>query len=409
MKVLIITYYWPPSGGAGVQRWLKFAKYLPDFGIEPTILTTRKGDYPVLDYSLSNDVDASLRVIRTATPTFQRWFGAGKSAPYGSLQQQKENSLYQNLAIWIRLNLIVPDARQIWNKQATAAARDLLSEERFDAVITTGPPHSTHLIGLKLQRIFALRWLADFRDPWCEIDYLKNSRRWWITRQYDRYLQSKVVQKCDKVISVNQAIVKSLQAEAKAEIISNGYDPQDFAESVEKNEKFTIAYFGLLSPERQPDCLIAALNKLYVAGWRDISLDFYGKVENRARLKAMAQADFINFHPYLPHQAATRQMQSAHLLLLVINNVAENEGIITGKIFEYIGSKTPILAIGPESGEAADILADAAAGKMFDYQAVDSVAEYIKLIYQHKLQHATKAEKYGRKFLSGKLAKLLKA
>jgi glycosyltransferase involved in cell wall biosynthesis len=407
MKILIITYYWPPSGGAGVQRWLKFCKYLPGYQIKPTVLTTKQGDYPVWDYSLLDDVDESLQVVRTTTPTFRNWFGSEKTAPYGSLAQQQTNTFWQNLAIWLRLNFIVPDARKIWNRKATASARELLSKEKFDAIITTGPPHSTHLIGLKLKKEFQLRWLADFRDPWCEIDYLKNVKRFALTAWFDRYLQNKVVSTCDDVISINRAIVNSLQAEEKSEIISNGYDPEDFSAEIEKKDNFTIAYFGILTPERPVDVVIEALNKLYQTGIKNIDLDFYGKVEAKSRLQALAKYDFINFHEYIPHQQATAKMQQADILLLVINDVANNQGIITGKIFEYIGSRTAILALGPAHGEAAKILAETEAGQIYDYTDSESVLAYISKIYQLGTPFEPQPEKYSRQVLSGKLAELL--
>lgn len=182
MKILIITYYWPPSGGAGVQRWLKFAKYLPQFGVEPIILTTLDGDYPAIDDSLLADVPNNVEVIRSYTPTFKKLFSKQKSkTPYGSLKIADNDKIFKKLAVWIRLNFVVTDARKIWNKHAVKKAIEILSDKSIDAIITTGPPHSTHLIGSKLKKLYGIRWIADFRDPWCDIDYLNNVKRFGIT------------------------------------------------------------------------------------------------------------------------------------------------------------------------------------------------------------------------------------
>ena len=178
-KVLVIVYYWPPSGGAGVQRWLKFVKYLPLFGWQPTVITTYNGDYPAIDESLLTEVPARVKVIRTKTPTFGGLFkkGTEENVPYGSLESKPDDSVFKKIAIWIRLNLIVPDARKVWNKYALQAATNELRINKYNAVITSGPPHSTHLVGLKLKQIFNMKWLADFRDPWTKIDYLDASGR----------------------------------------------------------------------------------------------------------------------------------------------------------------------------------------------------------------------------------------
>ena len=187
MKVLIITYYWPPCGGVGVQRWLRFVRYLPDFGYTPTIITTLNGDYPVKDSSLELEVSQNAKVLRTKTPTFNnlyKFFSKSKNdkIPYGSLQTNSSDSLFKKASIWVRLNLVIPDARIIWNASAYRAAKKELRNGKYDAVITTGPPHSTHLIGLKLHKEFNLKWIADFRDPWTEMGYLQSVKRLKITK-----------------------------------------------------------------------------------------------------------------------------------------------------------------------------------------------------------------------------------
>ena len=176
-KVLVIVYYWPPSGGAGVQRWLKFVKYLPESGWQPTVITTTKGDYPAIDESLCKEVPNGIKVIQTQTPTFGKLFkkinGKISDVPYGSLEKGSNDSAMKKFFIWFRLNLVIPDARTLWNKYAYKTASKELLTNKYDAVITSGPPHSTHLVGLKLKKKYNIKWTADFRDPWTKIDYLE--------------------------------------------------------------------------------------------------------------------------------------------------------------------------------------------------------------------------------------------
>jgi len=409
MKVLIFTYYWPPSGGAGVQRWLKFCKYLPEFGVEPTVITTLDGDYPAIDYSLEKDVSSQLRVIRTYTPTLNTLSRKKRVAPYGSLKTQKQDSLKRKIAIWIRLNLILPDARRIWNKYAIKAVTKLLKTEKYDIIITTGPPHSTHLVGLDLSKKYNLRWIADFRDPWCDIDYLKNVKRAKLTERLDRKLEQKVVKKCDKVISINQDILNKIGANSKGVIIPNGFDPEDFRAEIQKSDDFSISYFGLISPERNPEVVILALNKLYADGFDEIKLKFYGNIWDKEYLKSLANYEFINFYDYIPHDEVICKMQEASVLLLMINNISDNLGIITGKIFEYIGSKTPILAVGPINGEANAILSETSSGEMFGYKDIEHVAEYIKTIYEGGAIVSSQINQYNRREITRRLVEVLEA
>ena len=408
MKILIITYYWPPSGGAGVQRWLKFTKYLPENGIEPIVITTKDGDYPAIDSSLEKDIPKDVKIIKTFTPTINKISGKKRAAPYGSLTTNERDSLKRRLAIWIRLNFIFPDARKIWNGFALNAAEKVLKTDKIDLMITTGPPHSTHLIGLKLKKKYNLPWIADFRDPWCDIDYLKNVKRSFLTEKLDRKLEQNVVQNCDLAISINHDILKKIGAEGKGVIIPNGFDAEDYKEYPYESDKFTISYFGHITPEREPDAVINALNKLYEQGIDDISLDFFGNVDDKERLLSLAKYDFIKFHNYIPHEEVMKKIQQAGILLLVINNRADNLGIITGKIFEYLVSRKPILALGPKDGEANEIIKQTKSGKMFGYTAIDEIADYIADIYKNGYKSSSDIEKYDRKKITEQLAQNIK-
>ncbi|MCK4957358.1 MAG: glycosyltransferase [Candidatus Cloacimonetes bacterium] len=421
MKVLIITYYWPPCGGVGVQRWLRFVRYLPDFGYTPTIITTLNGDYPVKDSSLELEVSQNAKVLRTKTPTFgnlYKFFSKSKNdkIPYGSLQTNPGDSLFKKVSTWVRLNLVIPDARIIWNVSAYKAAKKELKKGGYDAVITTGPPHSTHLIGLKLHKQFNLKWIADFRDPWTEMGYLQSVKRLKITKKIDRFFENKVVQDCDQIIAAAHKIISDLNCSAdKVHLIPNGFDPKDFANILKnrKSDEFGLNYFGSLPQESTPIAVLQALNILYKDGIRDIKMNFWGNVSNVAKKQLLDLDEFkiIRFHQHVSHQEAIKLMVNSEMLLLMINNVKNNEGIITAKIFEYLGSGVKILGVGPEKSEAAQILKLTKSGTMFDYSKYDKIAKYIKSEYmlwkQGEQKISTEADMFNCAELTKKLVNVI--
>ena len=418
-KVFVIVYYWSPSGGAGVQRWLKFVKYLPQFGWQPTVITTTDGDYPAIDESLCKEVPAGIKVIRTKTPNFGKWFkkinGKNSDVPYGSLEAAKNDSLFKKLSLWFRLNLVVPDARKVWNKYAYRAASKELLTNKYNAVVTSGPPHSTHLIGLKLKKKYNIKWIADFRDPWTKIDYLENVKRFPVTDILDRKLEKRVVQTCDRIISINRKIVEDLNASNKSDVISNGFDLADFKDVKRKEPKdfFNINYFGNITIKRDPSPVLLAVNNVYE--WQKyIHLNFWGNVsdEVRSKLNELDDNRVISIHPYISHSEMLQEMMNSSLLLLVINNVPDNRGILTSKLYEYLATQSPVLGLGPYDGEAADILQETGAGKMFDYDSVEEIANFIKEKYENWQAGKTfavlnKIEKYNRKNLTEQLAGVL--
>ncbi|RLC52754.1 MAG: hypothetical protein DRI23_02070 [Candidatus Cloacimonadota bacterium] len=417
-KVLVIVYYWPPSGGAGVQRWLKFVKYLPQFDWQPTVITTSNGDYPAIDESLLKEVPEDIKVIRTKTPTFGKWFSkAGEqSAPYGSLETSEEDSFFRRFAIWCRLNLTVPDARVVWNKYALQAAFEEMRKFKYDLIITSGPPHSTHLIGRKLKNIFNVKWLVDFRDPWTKIDYLEKVNRFALTKKIDEKLERKIINQCDRIISINKSILKGLKAINKGIIIPNGFDPADFTEiEKKKTKKFQINYFGNITAERDPSIVLKAVNQIY-SQFPDIQINIWGNVsdEVKADLISLDENKFVKFHNYIPHDKMMRRMVNSSLLLLLINNVPNNLGILTGKIYEYLGAKVPVLGVGPIEGEAAKILNETRSGKMCDYSDQKAISEFISWQYSmwkkdEKPTASGEIDQYDRVHLTKNLAEVLES
>ncbi len=417
-RVLIITYYWPPSGGSGVQRWLKFVKYLPGLDWMPTVITTENGDYPAIDESLLSDVPSIIKVIRTKTPTFGKLFQKviGKKVPYGSLDTDKDDSFLRRISIWIRLNFIIPDARKIWNKKAFKAASKELQSTQYDVLITTGPPHSTHLVGLKLKKKFKIKWLTDFRDPWTKMGYLENVKRWKLSTFFDSILERKVIRNCDAAIAVSKKILDDFNNISKIHLITNGYDHEDFEHKkiLKDNKNFTLNYFGTIPPESSPVPILKAVNLLFENGIKKIYLNFYGNVNDvvKIELKEYDENNLITFHSYFPHNEMLNLLVNSSMLILIINKVKNNKGILTGKIFEYIGSGVPVLGIGPEDGEAAQILKETESGEMFYYDQIEEIAEFIEEKFNDWKNRKKgiinkKVENYSRIKLTGKLAEIL--
>ena len=390
-KVLVIVYYWPPSGGAGVQRWLKFVKYLPQFGWQPTVITTTNGDYPAFDESLCKEVPAGIKVIRTKTPTFGKLFkrinGKNTDVPYGSLESSENDSLLKKLSLWFRLNLVVPDARKIWNKYAYKAASKELLTNRYNAVVTSGPPHSTHLVGLKLKKKYNIKWIADFRDPWTKIDYLDEYNRWKITQTIDEKYEKKVFDLFNRFIYSNPLIIKNFKKSTKTYFLPNGYDKDDFQilKKVKNLDKFEINYFGIISIERNPLSVLKSVNKIFEEkNNRSIRINIWGNIHQSVKdiLISNDKYNIVNIHSYISHKEMVEYLVYSNLLLVVVNNIKSKKGIFPGKIFEYLGSGVEILGIGPEDGDAAKILKETKCGKMFDYDKVDDIANFIETKYQ---------------------------
>ena len=417
-KLLIIVYYWPPCGGVGVQRWLRFIKYLPQHGWEATVLTTQNGDYPAIDESLLAEIPKEIEVIRTKTPTFSGMYkktGENK-VPYGSLEINSNDSFFKKVSIWIRLNLVIPDARKIWNRFAYNSARKELLTNKYDAVITTGPPHSTHLIGLKLKNKYNINWIVDLRDPWTQMGYLKNVKRLSVTSYFDKRLENKVVKSCDALLAASQKIISDLDCPPdKIHLITNGFDPQDYKEIQKKriDENFNLNYFGSLPPESNPISVLKAVIQLHKQGITNIKMNFWGNISEEviAPLNKLDDSGIIKFHQHIAHDKAIELMFNSSMLLLMINNVKNNEGIITAKIFEYMGSGITILGVGPTSSEPATILYETGSGKMFQYDEVDEIAEYIESVYklwkQGKEKGSKDIEKYSCMNLTKKLDSVL--
>jgi len=394
-KVLIITYYWPPAGGSGVQRWLKFSKYLGDFGWEPVVLTTENGSYPMLDVSLLEDVPIGLKVYRTKSFEILQLmskFSKDKKtkASVGMIGLSDSKSLFSKFLKFVRANFILPDARKGWNKYAYKEAVKIIKSENIDLIVTTGPPHSSHLIGLQLKKKLNIKWIADFRDPWINIYYNRLLPRTRLAYLIDLNLETKVVTKADHVIVVSEGLKQDLSRhKADFTVIYNGYDDSDI-HLEEKNDatgKFTLAHIGNFIPDYNCPAIWNALNEIEqeMPGFlNDFRLNFTGVVDQSAikSIEAEGLKEYVLLNPYVPHKEATLLMSKSNLLLFVLPKDVNNKLIISGKIFEYMASGTPILSLGPPDGEAAYVLKKANRDLMLDYNDTEGIKNVILKYYK---------------------------
>jgi glycosyltransferase involved in cell wall biosynthesis len=425
-KVLIITYYWPPSGGAGVQRWVKFVKYLSAMNMEPLVLTVHpdSATYPQKDPSLASDIPDTVKVYYAKSfelYSLYKKFSSNKEVPYGGFANTKKLDFKEKIIRFLRGNFIIPDPRRGWNKFALAKAKELIHTHLIDNVITTSPPHSTQLIGLKLKEQLGIRWIADLRDPWTDIYYFKQMYPTFIATQIHKSLEKKVLQNADRIITVSEAL-KKLFAEKtdnirdKIKVIPNGFDTADF-KGMNANvhpDLFYLTYAGTLSKEYNVSGFIKALKELPEDIRPGIKVRFIGQMPSEIweRFEAGGVDSMVELKGYVPHASAIENMMSSDLLLLIIPDVKNNEGILTGKLFEYLGSGKKILFIGPKQGDAAKVIRKTKSGTICSYDEHQQIAEEITRLYRLKKSGAQVSAShdvsmYSRENLTKELLKLL--
>ena len=387
LRVLLVTYYFPPSGGAGVQRPLKWTRYLPAAGVEPVVLTVRAGAYPHLDVGMLADIPEGTEVHRTRAPDpfglYGRLTGRSRDAAVAVRTGHvgTGESAAERASRWVRANVFVPDARVGWVPFARAEAFLRHRQRPFDAVVTTGPPHSVHLVGLAL-RGAGVPWLADFRDPWTQIHYTGALGRTRLAERLDRALERRVLTAADAVVTVSDPLRRDLLAVApgaRIETVRNGFDPADFSDPPPpvRADRFEVAYVGSLYDV--PHALFGAAARMKERG-EDVLLRFVGSVPEGVEEAAAARgiADLVTVEPAVPHTAAVDVMRRASLLLLTIEPWSYAAGVVPGKTFEYLAAGRPVLGIGPPDGEAAQILERAGAGRMLAHDDADGVLEALR-------------------------------
>lgn len=434
-RVLIVTYYWPPTGGSGVQRWVKFAKYLPAEGWQPVIYTPENPEQLAVDKSLLGDIPQEAEVIKTKIwepyEAYRKLTGKGaKKAPAREVNpiNAQKKSLPSRIALWARGNLFIPDPRIFWVKPSVKFLSEYLKDHPVDAIVTSGPPQSMHLIGRDLRRSLlkqgrqAPRWIVDFRDPWTEMFYFKHLGLTRASEKKHRKMEQSVLDECDAIISVTPLVQKDFQAATKTPVhlITNGFDEDDFptADSGDKlSEHFTIVHTGLFAADGNPLNLWKALADICKEddGFRErMRLRLIGKVDNQI-VQAIRDAgigDNLENLGYLDHTRTVIEQQNASMLILPLRQEPEYRKVLPGKIFEYLASRRPVLGIGQEDGAAATVLKDSGAGQMHDWDKTAPLQSFIETQWKRwKTGDTTPLQEdisaYTRSGLTHKLSEVL--
>lgn len=425
-RVLIITYYWPPAGGVAVQRWVKMARYLRQFGWEPVIYTAENGEMPVIDESLAATLPAGLEVIKRPIwepySWYKRFLGLSKEEKINAafLQEKKKTGLLQHLAIWVRGNLFIPDARRFWIKPSVRFLTDYVKSHPVDAIISTGPPHSMHLIAMGLKERTGIPWIADFRDPWTRIDYYHELHLTSFADKRHHQLEKQVATNADALVTVSMQWANdfNLLNNGNSTVITNGYDEDDFPAVHPDPEKgFVLHHVGMINKARNPEALWLAISNLCktLPGFSDdLRIVFTGKNDYSVHefLEKYGLTGYAENRGQVTHAEAINAMCSATILLLLINDAQDILGRIPAKLFEYIAAKRPILAIGDPKGDAATILEETGAGILIDLKDVDGLQSTIASWYADyksgKLSVKSGGiEKYARKSVTEQYARLL--
>lgn len=378
-KVLVITYYWPPAGGPGVQRWLKFVKYLRDFNIEPVVYIPENPTYPMIDESFLDEVADDIKIYKH--PIFEPYrlasmFSRKKTKQISSgIIATKNQSFIEKAMLWIRGNLFIPDARKYWVRPSVKYLYDVLDKEGVETIITTGPPHSVHLIGYHLKAFKKIKWIADFRDPWTSIGYHKKLKLTKTAHNRHIELEQLVLSTADEIVVTSHTTKKEFQGITKKNItvITNGFD-QIVASKITLDKHFTISHIGSMLTGRNPKNLWKVLGELVKeqeSFSKALKLQFIGVLseDTLASIKASGLEKYINLLGYVSHDEALDYQRKSQVLLLSEIDSEETRGIIPGKLFEYMAAERPIIGVGPENWEVADMVSTTKTGAIFDYNA----------------------------------------
>jgi hypothetical protein len=422
-KILIITYYWPPAGGPGVQRWLKFVKYLPDFGIQPIVYIPENPTYPIVDENLVKEVSDNTIILRNKI--FEPYQLASflsknktKKISSGIIPNQKKQSFLDKTFLWIRGNLFIPDARVFWVKPSVFFLEKYILENNIDIIITSGPPHSLHLIGLELKNKLNVKWFADFRDPWTTIGYHKSLRLSSFAANRHKALEHQVLNSADTIIVTSKTTKTEFEAITTKPIavITNGYD----TEQVEKqtlDNKFSLAHIGSFLSERNPlilwESLIELVNEIPEFK-SQLEIKLIGAVSQEVleTIKAYKLDSYLNNLGYISHKEAIAHQRKSQVLLLIEIDSEDTKSIIPGKLFEYMVSGRPIIAIGPKNSDFAAIIQSTNTGSFFKYseklKLKSVILDFYNQFLEGKLQsNGVGLQKYSRRSLTKELAQLL--
>ena len=420
-KVLIISYYWPPLGGSGVQRWLKFSKYLLKLDWKPIIYTPENPYFELKDDTLLKEISSEISIWKT--PIWEPYtlkdkiFQKGLNNHSAGVISNKY-SLKNRFLNWIRGNLFIPDPKKYWVNPTVNSLKSIIKEQKINYIVSTGPPHSMHLIALKLKKIFSdLNWIADFRDPWTNLDILNDFNLSKRSLKIHRNLENNVLKNADLVLTVGErwaADFKDLGAK-NVKVITNGYDSDDFKDFKDLDtNKFILGHYGIMNHLRNPSNLWKALNELCLENNdfnKSLEIRLSGNIDKNI-LNEISKYPFLNSKlvnlGFLNHKDVIKEYSMASLLLLLLFDSKSGEGNYPGKLFEYIATKKPILSFGPTESDVKNILKNGF-GIYHAYKGdVNSIKENILSVYNYKyVNKGLDSTKYSRKHLTKELVKIL--
>lgn len=424
-KVLIISYYWPPAGGIGVHRCLKFAKYLREFGWEPVICTADNPEYPVLDEGNFKDVQKDVVVLKTKIwepySIFKFITGKKKRDRIHNvfLEEEKPNFAHK-LGIWIRGNIFIPDARKFWIRPSVKFLSKYLKENPVDVLFTNGPPHSAHMIAYGVKKNLGIPWHADFQDPWTQVDYFPQLMLNPVSKRIHRTMEQRVFRCADKITICSDTWKTDLESigARDVDVIVWGYDEDDFKNiSVPLSNKFTLSHFGSLGPDRNAKILWKALSIITKEDkkfTKDLEIELVGFIGHAIidEITSLGLADNLKLSAHISREETLERMCRSQALLLILNNMPNVKGRLPGKLFEYLASRRPTLLIGPEDSDASKIVHSVNAGYTCGFDDLNKTLAALKELYKkykegNLLSNQTDISQYSNRNLTGKLASFL--
>ena len=424
-RVLIITYYWPPSGGSGVQRWVKFSKYLPSQGWQPVIYTPENPDMPSIDQSLYSDIPGEAEIIKrpiTEIYSIYRKISGNKGGGEVNPINSQKKTLKQKLMLAIRGNLFIPDPRISWLRPSVRFLKKYLREHPVDVIVSTGPPHSMHLIAREVSKATGIPWVADFRDPWTRMFYFKHlALSDWARKKHEK-LEKMVLDDASAVVAVSPLVQEEFKTMTgnRIELVTNGYDPEDFGQIVEPDGYFNIVHTGLFASDGNPETLWKVLSDLCREDARfadQLRIRLVGKNDTMILDSIHAaglERNLVDLG-YRDHTVAVREQMGSTMLILPLRKEPEYRATLPGKLFEYLGSQRPVLGIGQTDGAMARILADTGAGETFEWDDEAGIRTYVLKRWEKFLAGDDDSvpdnniEQYSRKATARKMAALLES
>ena len=419
-NVLLISYYWPPSGGAGVHRWLRFSKYFKENNVDLTVYCPDDAAWPVIDTALNSQVSENLTIIRRKIFEPHKYLGKGGKKGVG-FSQEKKPGLLQRFIIWVRGNLFIPDSRVFWIKSSTHFLSKYLKEHpEIDTIISTGPPHSMHVIGANLKKKLGVKWIADFRDPWTDIDFYQDLKLGKRAHEKQTRLEKMCLTLADEVITVSKSCAEGLSAigNRAVHVVTNGYEFPDFnASEIKLDERFSIVHLGSMPYARNPESLWKALKELLAETPKlkdHLSINLIGSADYKVLESAEKYGlkSFVEIIPPVDHAESIELQRKAQLLLLSANNTGNVKGILTGKFFEYLGAKRPIITIGDKNSDLEDAMSSTDAGCFETFEESNTLKSFLAISFEKyldgNLYHEPKnIEQFSSQKLARKITELL--